>query len=259
MTTLWIFGDNYSAYWPNEIQESPEKLKNLYTWFNNENTWQNIVANNIDAEIKNYALGFSSIEYMFKKFNAIRDQIKENDTIIITVISPDISTRNFVRDNPQILTANTDFSKIKFHSPEKYISREDAFMMYLDNFLYNLKDITVKLNLNTIVIPSQKNVDLFLNNHDNFKKYEPITVAQGCLQEITFNEYQDDIKGEAWYFRDDSIIKTNWLTKSNHKILAEKITNTIKNREDINLTQDFVKGIIDSKNRKDIRFLSVEY
>lgn len=260
MTTLWIFGDNYSADWTKEINFAPDNLKEIYQKFASfDNTWQHRVAKSLNANVRNFALGFSSIEYLFRKFNEHRNEFQNNDTIIITVISPDIATRNFVRDIPFILTANTDFNKIKFHDPEKYTSREDAFMLYLNNFLYNLKALTIEKNLNTIVIPSQANVNMYLNNIETTEKFLPVKIANGSLNSITINEYADDIKNEAWYFRDDSLVKTNWLTKSNHKILAEKILDTIYNNTRLDVSNGFVEGLITSDNRKDINFLSKEY
>jgi len=258
MTTLWIFGDNFSAFWPDEIQKNPSDLKKIYTYYKNENTWQYQVADKLNANIENYALGFSSIEYLFKKFNSVRDKIQDGDTIIITVISPDIATRNFVRDEPFILDANTDFTKIRFHPDDQYISREDAFILYLNNFLYNLKSLTIEKNLNTIVIPSQKLIDCVLNNFENKGRFNPIIVAQGCLSDITINEYTDDIKHQAYYFRDDSIIKTNWLIQSNHKILSNKILESL-NTKRLDVTQGFVRGVITDDNRKDKNFLEIEY
>ena len=78
---LWIIGNSFSE------QTCNDQL-----------TWMQQVANNLDLNLRNFSLGGASLSYTYKTFNDNRSQIRHNDVLIITLT--DIDRRWLFEDEP---------------------------------------------------------------------------------------------------------------------------------------------------------------
>jgi hypothetical protein len=247
--SLWVFGDSYAEQYPN--------LKDQ---------WMTRVANLLDTDVRSFGLVGSSVEFTYHSFNNIRNEIKENDIIILALTTP--SRRWFFKRHPShtaqpipgtnykepSLTYNlTGFKEIDdalaFY--EAYLNNHEVYKSYLQNFLYNLDNFTKKLNLHTIIIPNFYDTLHFLK--DVKDQYPNIYFANGMMVDVSLNEFTKEYLIE--YSTSTVDVRVNHLLKSNHIILADKIIDNIKNKSIIDLELDFDKHVFTKEKMNNKEFI----
>lgn len=249
--TVWVFGSSYAAH------------------YNILGQWMQQVSHNLDTDLQVYAAKGSSIEYSYYNFNNVRSNIKENDTVIVALTTN--SKRWFFKDypehhaspmpdadykNPKVIYDTTGLPEVDEACAlyEDCLSNIDVFNTYLTNFLYNLQYLTKQKNLNSIILISYWDTEYFLQNIIN--DLPLLHFPKGKLLDISIDEYSKEyILQHDFSYADKKI---NHLTKSNHTVLANKITDFVNNKKSIDLTQGFVKHLITSKSIKDTDFIKEE-
>lgn len=253
---LWVFGDSYA-----------EIFKSL------NDQWANIIAKELGANIKSYGLAGSSVEYTYKKFNLVRDDINKGDIIIIALTTH--SRRWLLKNYPgQTSTPDVENKGYTFSvvSPTNNAEEQEAINLYyqflnhnnllknvvnethLTNFLYCLDYITKKKNLTTIIL-----INFFDTNEwieDKKECFPNLYFAKDMMLLISLNE----LTKKAMVSLDTSTqdLRVNHLIKSNHLILANKILSYIRNKTPIDLSEGFVKHVLDQKKLKDPSFIETE-
>lgn len=233
--SLWVFGDSYAQQYSN-LQEQ----------------WMQLVANDLNTELKCFGLVGSSAEFTYDSFNKVRNNIKDNDVVILVLTTH--SRRWFFKDYPnhtaQPAPGTSYKEPVSIYDPTGFEEVDEALKLYedclnnqlvsetyLQNFLYNLDNLTKKLNLHTIVIPNFYDTVHFLEDKKNL--YTNLTFAQGMTVDVSLNEFTKDYLIE--YTTSVPDVRVNHFIKSNHKILANKILNNIKYKKDIDLSTEFIK------------------
>lgn len=230
--TIWSFGASFAHLVDNENEQ-----------------WLRIVANSLDTNLRSYALTGSSSDLIFEKFNHTRHLIKENDIVILSFAA--MERRWFIHERPdraQIFSSLDDDKKENnaIKNYRKYLDNTIVPEIYILNFLYNLHSLTKKLNLHTILLITFPDLITTINN-----VYFPLfNISKGLLYNVSFNEIvENDHKALASIYNND--LRLNHLCKSNHIILANKIIKNIKEKTPIDLTQDFIKNILNEDNIND--------
>lgn len=249
--TVWVFGDSYAEYYGLKDQ------------------WMHKVASTLKTDLKSFGLVGSSIEYTFDKFNSVRDNISKQDIIIIALTTynrrwffkeypqhtayPKPKT-NFVK--PKLIYSNTGFDEVdeSLKMYETYLKNNKIHETYLLNFLYNLHDLTSKLNLHTIILINFYDTENFLKNKR--EEFPLFHFSKDKLLNISMNEYSKDYITRHDFSQPD--IKVNHFIKSNHLILAKKIVNNIKKHQPIDPTTGFIRHIFNEKSLVDPVFVKKE-
>lgn len=245
--TLWVFGDSYAEQY-NGLKEQ----------------WIQCTSNRLEQNIRCYGLVGSSAEYTYNTLLNVKNEIKEQDIIIIMLTTH--SRRWFFKDYPNHTAQpapGTDFKQpVSIYNSTGFDDVDNAlslyedclnnlivFETYLENFLHNLNYFTKKLNLHTILIPNFYDTQYFLNNKK--KMFSNIYFANGIMVDISLNEFTKEYFIE--YNTSQKDVRINHLLKDNHLILADKIVDNIKNKSNIDLTTNFNKHIItkEKMNNKD--------
>lgn len=234
---IWVFGDSYA-----------EDAK-----------WAQIISNNLDMPVTCLGLGGSSIDYTYKTFNDYRNQIKNEDIVIVATTH--LSRRWFFKDQPRETTFfyylyDTNECSEKFKYYINYLTNNDVYNTYLINFLYNIEYLTKQLNLHTILLPCFDDTDNFFKN---IPQETPLNIAHGDFYKISLNEFDPKFLNSYsihQYIQQE--LRLNHMIKTNHTILANKIIDNIKIKKPIDLTTGFVTNVLNAKTLKDIDFSKQE-
>lgn len=236
---VWLFGGSYA-----DMVNEPEFI----------DQW----GHQLGYPIQSLALGGTSTDYIYEKFNEVRDQIDHDDIVIVVLTSLD--RRWFVRDDP----ANSPWihhvknKRYNRHYTEAvksyllYLEHREIYKSYLTNFFYNLHDLTIKKNLHTIIMKS------FSFDRISFKEFPQFHVAKGCLYKVSENEFDLQFSKKYPELVKGNDIRTNHMIKSNHKVLANKITRNIKKKSPIDLNRGFVKGVLNKRSLNNSKFKDKE-
>jgi hypothetical protein len=236
---IWIFGGSYA-----DIDNRPEFV----------DQW----GHQLGYPIHSLALGGTSTDYVYKKFNDVRDQIDQDDIVIVVLSSLD--RRWFVRDDPANspwihLIKNPRYNKSYADAVKSYLlylEHREIYQTYLINFFYNLHNLTIKKNLHTIIMKS------FSFDRISFKEFPQFHVAKGCLYKVSENEFDLEFSKKYPALVKGNDIRTNHMIKSNHKILANKIIRNIKRKSPIDLNRGFIKGVLNKKSLNNVEFKNRE-
>lgn len=235
--TVWVFGDSF-AY--------------LHL---DADTWPRQVARKLNQELKCYGEGGTGLAYTYEKFNDVRNQIEDNDTVILAVT--ELNRRWFIRDRAseniwKIMSRREDpklSNAVEYYL--RYLDNEPVYESYLQNFLYNIQFLTNKKNLNTILLPCFNTSAVYLS-----KQNLNLTVASGELIKVSVAEF--DPRFDHSPYTTISDIRPNHLTRSNHTILANKIIHSIQTKAPIDLNEGFVQHNVNDHNMLDEAFRSNE-
>lgn len=243
--TLWIIGDSYSI-----CSKSPKRAEMM------RDLWTIRTSKIIDEPIISLSKPSVPIEYIFYKFNEVRHRFKENDIILMTI--PYFERRWYFRKSLlKVFFAEKHETEAMEYS-KKYLNYfHELHEIFLFNFLHNVNDISKKLNLHTIVIPTFVDTDKIIQSVRD--EFDSIHFSNASLSKITIEEFKPDaLTNETmeWLQRND--IRPNHLTKTNHAILSDKIIDNIKNKTLIDLTQGFKTEFLYQDLFKDPTFLKEE-
>ncbi len=224
--TIWTFGDSFSKH----FEHLPE-------------SWVERTARTLGTSVISYSKPLSTLEYTFYKFDQERNNIKENDIVIIGITTLD--RRWFFKDIPFRLVDLTPEQSVAIDYYNTYLNHYDEIhKTYVENFLFNVNYFTKKLNVHTIVFPNFFDFDPVIQkiHHD----LSHLHIVRGRIGIVSDNEFKPEIvsmAGPEWFMKSD--IRLNHLIKSNHKILSDKVLDNIKNKTMIDITKDMVTGLLD--------------
>lgn len=237
--TVWVFGASYAKLYENLTDQ-----------------WTQQIAASLHTDLRNFSIAGSSIEYIYYNFNNNRQDIKDNDIVILPLTTN--SRRWFFKDYPAHGAHNvtgTDFRTPKsIYDPtgfpeidialteyEDCLNNHDVFNTYLYNFMMNVDYLTYKKNLKTVVMLSYYDTEYFFKDiRDDFKH---LHLAKGKLVDISINELGKDFINNidiGGTFDDHRI---NHMIKSNHTILANKILNYVRFNQKV-VFDGFVERVV---------------
>lgn len=224
MTTLWIFGDSFAHYTPYNI-------------------WAKQIVELTNANPQYYGEGGTSLEYTYEKFNEQRNNIQDNDIIVLALT--DINRRWFLRDNLKdtiwmIMSQNNETGNA-IENYLKYLNNESLFPVYLTNFMCNLEYLTKKKNTHTIVLPCFDTTLHWLISHKEL--FPSVHVADKSLMSISQREFEDPNLLQHYTNVVQGDLRRCHLIESNHSVMANILYNNIKNNEPL-LLKGFVEGVL---------------
>ena len=134
----------------------------------------------------------------------------------------------------------------------------DPSFVYLINFLYNLHNITKKLNLKTIVMSNaNEEHNLMLESQKHFPLF---SIVKGMLRDLSINEYKKEHQYLLTQTKNIGAFdpRMNHLIRSNHLILAHKMLQNILHNTPIDISQNIMKNVIYKELLEDDKFMEYE-
>lgn len=231
MNTLWTFGSSLAD--PRDYRQSD----NIMT-----EQWLNQVAEQLNYKHQPFGLAGSSHDYMYKKFYDVKDDIQDNDVIIVAMTVMYGRTW-FIEDKPNVSTIHsnqlTADEKNAYKQYLAYLDKNPSIaIVHLCNFFESVNRIAKNKNVKTIVFyPTYEE----MNAIDSFKHNMPdIYFVHDHFMNVIAGEVNDEYN----IFEIAKIDKRyNHMCKSNHIILANKIVNYLKYGNNITLT-DIIKNVV---------------
>jgi len=243
MRTLWTFGDSYTepyGYGSDDWDNGPDNRPFI------TDNWLDLICKNIKVKNHNfYGKAGTALSYTYYKFDQSKCDMQINDVVIIVLT--DVKRKWFDQDNPNhgpYWDYNvTHMTADEYEAGKKYLLYLDKNPLmeeiYLKNFLESVHNITKEKNLTTIVIAGFDYDSIEKIKHE----YPLIHFPNDSLLKITHGEINSEYNQIVLGNEDK---RHNHMTKSNHFILANKITNFILYREPI-IIDDFVTNTITKK------------
>lgn len=249
--TVWTFGDSYA-----ESYQKPDQ-------------WMHRVATKFDYQVNSFGRVGSSMEYTFDKFYSVRNQISNNDIILLALTT--YNRRWFFRQhpehtaypapqtsflNPKLIYSDTGFENINeaLELYEDNLKNMKVHETYLLNFLYNLDYVSQKQNTKTIVLINFYDTENFLANKKS--EWPNIHFAEEKLLSISLNEYAKAYFSKHDFSKKD--VRINHMIRSNHIILANKIIDYIIDNVPVDLRYGFNEHIIVEGFEDDYDFVKNE-
>ena len=244
MSKLWAFGD--SALWE----------RNFLTGDYAHETWINILADELNLELQNHALGGTSIEWVFYTYHRALENIKKGDVVILALTS--INRRWVVSRDPAFtqpaLLEDLPFSKqvVDF----KGYTQEEirAFDYLLNNVNAELMQIQLELFIDAVAA------------HQKEKEFVVITMPSTTITEKCdisrpnfincYGNFYNIAKREVTPETHPRVIpdpRVNHLVGANHLIMAKKYMEAIRHGGTIDLNNGFVENILGDKEIENMR------
>ncbi len=222
-STLYIIGDSFSVINRDDICDDQ---------------WHLLLPKLVDFDLVNDSYSGTSQDWAWRKIRDLQFEIQPKDQLIVVLTHP--SRFWFFEDRPDLSNHNiVDFDKI-VNDKEKvlaakyfiqYIQRPELDIQATDHRIGWLSNLVLKNNWRKPIIlyafPQTIYEDLYPN----------LIFSKGNLFAINKLEEVGNIKDKNWDTR------YNHMCLSNHKILAEKLSKTILNNEEINLIDGFKQKI----------------
>jgi len=231
---LWVFGDSYGQL---PGKDDFEKLK--------DQLWIPMLAEKLNhSNFYNICHNGAANEWSYYNFvNNIHLINAKEDTIVFIVTQihrqwffyDNIGVSNHYMSGIEEYVDKDKATAIRYY--QKYLSDNPQDLIRAQWFLYSLEMIKLKQAYNMIVLPGFRENDLDYGN------------SIGCLFDVCVNE----IKGktmEAWRNwltskpRSGADPRTGHLSIDNHKILAEKLYNSVVHNQVLDLSKDFKEEIL---------------
>ena len=236
MSKLWIIGDSYCFTPPSE---------------SNENIWSVSLAKKLNYDLENISSLGTCQDWSMFAINHEKHKITVDDQIVIVLTDP--ARFWFFEDMPDITNSwITDFDKAvgsdRAKAAEgyfKYIQRPSLDILMLNHRLGWLNNLSsVKKWKKIIVI---RGFEQFI---PDIEEYTNLQFAIGDLYKVSYNEGVLETAGTD--------IRFNHLCLSNHKILSDKIANSIISNNDLDLTTGFIENIYSKEMLKDPELCKAE-
>lgn len=243
--TVWVFGDSFS----------------LTTNNPHPGQWMHKIAEKFRTTAKSYGLHGSSLEFTYHRFNLVRNEIKQNDIVIINLTRSNRHWffKNFPahHGNDSPTHNNDEVNAMKFY--RDFLDKNlEIPNIYLLNFLYNLHGLTKKLGLKTIILSNaNEEHNLLLEKRNQFPLF---SIAKGMLRDLSINEYTPN---SQYLLSEAKTVgafdpRMNHLIRSNHNNLANKIINNIVYQTPIDLTEGVVSNLVTKELLEDKDFIEYE-
>lgn len=244
MSKLWAFGD--SALWE----------RNFLTGDYAHETWINILADELNLELQNHALGGTSIEWVFYTYHRALENIKKGDVVILALTS--INRRWVVSRDPAFtqpaLLEDLPFSKqvvdFKGYTQEEMT----AFDYLLNNVNAELMQIQLELFIDAVAA------------HQKEKEFVVITMPSTTITEKCdisrpnfincYGNFYNIAKREVTPETHPRVIpdpRVNHIVGANHLILAKKYMEAIRHGGTIDLNNGFVENILGDTEIENMR------
>lgn len=232
--TLWLFGDSYISKRDDFLLGRQDILS----------YWE-IIAKETECDIiKNTARGGTSIEWVFYQYNKAMENIKKNDIVIMVITN--LKRRWLFKAYPHITNPYlAKFSNFKKEKMEEALI--DIFLdpfheitaQKLDLFLKLLAYHQKEIGFEVILLDAFENT-VTSSHNGNFLK------SNRCLKDISHKEHCISKSTENQkFFTENKDVRVNHLSQNNHKILADKILNSIETRDIIDLETGFKENFVD--------------
>lgn len=225
---LWIFGDSYGTF-----HQQGNKLKDWHwMWDLTEKLEHENFYNICQDGVANEWIYYQFIEKS-KKINP------ETDTIIF--ITTQIDRQWFFLDNEGV--GNIHMGPLHQYVTKSQQTAIDQYVKHLTNnpqnsirfqwLLYGLNFLKEKNNLNLLILPGFENEGYFLNNDITIKG----SLLDPCINEVKGKSIQSWVK---WKLLKNGVdIREGHISECNHPILSQKLYETIKHKQMLDLTTDF--------------------
>jgi hypothetical protein len=240
---LYIFGDSFGEKW------------------DGVNTWTAQLSTALNVELKNYAVGGSSLEYTYKNFYDLNDTLTADDIVIMVLT--DLSRKWLLKNEP----GRSSLSMIET-SHKKDTTLVNAVQLYyshffnltverthLTSFIHAFSHLTNHLKFKPLILVAFDDNDYVQGglNVKDIQKMHPNT-AEGSLWKISTNEFSPKVlnTNKLTNFQD---FRPNHLSRINHTTLANKIMKNIQNNLPVDLTTEFMMDLYTTykENHSDYR------
>lgn len=235
MSTLWVFGDSYAVPMNKIHQTSPD-------W-----QWANTLREKLDFKILSIIAAYGvSNEWIYYKFKEHIDKIKKEDIVIIVMTQA--NRRWFFEDNigaSNLTVINESIDSLNYNQKNAvkqylmYLTNTKLNVVYFESIFNSFYYLAEKLDLNLIILPG------FEYLSQNFSNSYCVTgsLFEICMDEVKGKTYKDWEK--FIYIKCKGIdTRVGHLSEINHKILSEKLFNTLTKKEVLDLTNGFEKEIV---------------
>jgi hypothetical protein len=239
---LWVFGDSFSDT----------------TDANHDRIWVNQLAKKLDYDLYNYSLKGCSQDYICHSLYAETENISCEDQIIIVATHP--IRFWFFENHPDItnpFVTMSDISRIigeeRTRTMElyfKHVQRYDLDILYASMRMAFINNLVKYANWKKILIIfgfHQITTKMSVNN---------LILSHGSLFSNVSQLEQEDIEENLFNGID---CRYNHLLFENHDVLAQKIYNTLKNNEKLDLTTGFHQNILTREKINDKIFAGKEF
>jgi hypothetical protein len=243
MRNIWAFGDS----------AIDRRIRLRYDMPQHE-TWIETVAKELGAEIKDFSWGASSLSYLYFHYREQFKNMEKGDIVILSLPYYDKSW--FFKKSPTMSTAARVCANNYFSDKQK-----DFITTYFDEIFCMDEEINTLANFLDMLCYHQEkkglNIIAFgagIGINDTLTIPKELSGGIGSLWEgVSFGEI---IEGEDAYINlFNSVVqgavtdtRLNHMSESNHPIMAKKIINSIRTKEPIDFTTDFLKNIVSVKD-----------
>ncbi len=255
-TKLWIFGDSWSALYPD---------------YDPIGVWTRQLAHRLSnhlghgVQLRNASLVGSAQDWMISEYLNVLEEIAPQDYVVIILTSP--ARYWYFEDIPSLSNWNIlDFDSVvnkeRARAVElyiKHIQRPQLDNIALLGRLSVIAHETLTRNLRRPLL-----VKGFIQDLGPAVNFKQLNIAQGVLSEIQYAEYQNkDLverlaeQGQPGYFK-GADCRFNHLCLRNHDVLADKFLQGLITDTSPDLTQGFHRDLISVDWYKDSEFCEQE-
>lgn len=239
---LWIFGDSWSALWPDR---DPIRVWTRQLSHGLANELGEVI------QLRNNSLVGSAQDWALNEFLKVVHLITPNDIVIFVLTSP---ARFWYFENEPTIS-NWNIMDLDDHlSPEQvkaielfitHIQRPQTDGLAMKSRLGLIAYEIARRGLNRALIIPGFDMDLV-----GCEQYEHLLFAQGNLSFIQWGEYRDKKKldemldqGQSGYFQGGDC-RYNHMCLRNHDVLVKKILDTLIRGKELDLTSGFHTDLI---------------
>lgn len=255
-TKLWIFGDSWSALFPN---------------YDPERVWTRQLAHRLSqhlghgVQLRNISLVGSAQDWMISEYVSALEQIEPDDYVVIILTSP--ARYWYFEEIPSLSNWNIlDFdsvvSKERARAVElyiKHIQRPHIDSVALLGRLSIIAYETLTRGFRRPLI-----VKGFIQDLGPAEYFKELNIAEGELTFIQYGEYQDKARvehlsaqGQPGYFK-GADCRFNHLCLSNHDVLVDKFLEGMIADTSPDLTTGFHENLVAEDWYKDAEFCQQE-
>lgn len=247
MSRLFITGDSFTYVMPAD---------------QNENVWHVDIAKRLNLEIVNVSLWGCSQDFNWRILHDLKDKtdptITPDDQLIVLLTSP--GRFWFFEDRPDITNPNVIDLDAAIGTERAKIAAD--YFRYVQRS--QLDNLSVKMRLGWLASTARQlgwkpplvifGFDQFIGEPSDFPE---LKFSKGALSEHVSSMEQVDPKDRLTFKAYDA--RYGHLCLNNHKILTEKIYQTLVNNEELDLTTGFVQHILTPENLRDAEFAKKEF
>ena len=231
-TTMWIYGDSFAVDW---------KLD----W-----SWQRQLAGNLTVDrVVNQASSGCSNEWTMLKF--LEDDHQPGDVVLMFLTEP--SRRLFWPEHPYYsnissIMNTTDADELRKKEPDKVQAALD-YWTHLHN--YQLDELYTHMMTDMIRVKSiEREVTIRVLPCFIFNiQWTDLVPCYGTMTETVCDGEFARVEDMPKWYGQSIDTRANHMTLANHSVLAEKIYNSLRSGDPIDLEQGFERGFLELKDK----------